>query len=165
MNIIFLDIDGVLNSQLYHESTVYKTPTTREESDLQDIDPKAIGFLNDLIKATEAKIVITSTWRRSHSDVKLQELFEKRGFIGKIIDHTPMLGEHTVRGNEILTWIERNEKLLGKSRSDFSNYVIFDDDSDMLYWQRNNFLLVDGYVGLTPNLCYKAEWIFKNFVH
>jgi len=24
MNIIFLDIDGVLNSQLYHESTVFK---------------------------------------------------------------------------------------------------------------------------------------------
>jgi hypothetical protein len=90
-------------------------------------------------------------------------LFNKKGFIGEIIGHTPILGEYTVRGNEILAWIEQNKNLIGKFRHDFNNYVIFDDDSDMLYWQRNNFLLVDGYVGLTPNLCYKAEWILNSF--
>jgi hypothetical protein len=105
MNIIFLDI-GVLNSTLYHESIEHVIPQTREESDLQDLDPKAIGFLNDLIKNTDSKVVITSTWRRTHSDVKLQELFVKKGFLGEIIDHTPILGEFTVRGNEILTWIK-----------------------------------------------------------
>jgi len=163
MNIIFLDIDGVLNSQLYHESTEAKLPQTREESDLQDIDPKAISFLNDLIKETDAKIVITSTWRKSHSDEVLQALFEKKGFIGKIIGHTPILGESNLRGNEILSWIKSNELILGQRYHVFNTYVIFDDDSDMLYWQRNNFILIDGYVGLTPNNCYKAKWILDSF--
>jgi hypothetical protein len=30
-------------------------------------------------------------------------------------------------------------------------------DSDMLWWQREHFIWVDPYCGLTPNLIYKAK--------
>jgi len=39
---------------------------------------------------------------------------------------------------------------------DFNKYIILDDDSDMLYWQRNNFICIDGGPGLTENVAYKA---------
>jgi hypothetical protein len=130
--------------------------------ELDDIDPKAVGFLNNLITKTGAKIVISSTWRGSHTRPELQRILEARGFIGEIIDYTPHLNQDCVRGNEILKWMKDNEKLLGKSYHEFETYVIFDDDSDMLYWQRNNFILINGYVGLTPKDCWKAERLLKD---
>ena len=41
-------------------------------------------------------------------------------------------------------------------------YVILDDDSDMLYWQRNSYFQVDSYSGLTPNLCYRVVNYLNN---
>ena len=164
MGIIFLDIDGVLNSRLYYESPRYdynKDSVDPLERKLSDIDPKSIEFLNDLIEKTGAKVVITSTWRRYYTIVELSELFKKRGFVGEILDKTPTCGSDCLRGNEILRWVKENETLIGRHYHEFNDYVILDDDSDMLYWQRNNFIVVDGYVGLTPNICYKAERVLK----
>jgi hypothetical protein len=164
--IIFLDIDGVLNSTLYYENLEFKEikadQNDRFLNKLYDIDEKAISFLNHLIKNTGAKIVISSTWRKNTAIEELTKLFKMKGFIGEIIDYTPRLGEGNLRGNEILKWIENNITLIGQLRHEYRSYVIFDDDSDMLYWQRNNFILIDGYVGLTPNNVYKAEYILNN---
>ena len=50
----------------------------------------------------------------------------------------------------IYNWINKNpEKEI--------NYVIFDDDSDMLLWQRENFFWVDRYCGITSTILYKAK--------
>jgi hypothetical protein len=157
MKLIFLDIDGVLNSQLYYE----RIQGTEQERERYDLDPISIGFLNTLIEDTNAKVVIISTWRKYQTIEELQKLLETRGFIGEIIGFTPHLGKGNLRGNEILLWMNDNEKLLGESYSDFDTFVIFDDDSDMLYWQRENFILIDGYVGLTPTNCYKATRILN----
>lgn len=43
-----------------------------------------------------------------------------------------------------------------------SKYVILDDDSDMLYWQRNNFILIDRFVGLTMGNVFQAKKILNN---
>ena len=53
--IIFLDIDGVLNSQLYAERM------TREHgSGYYDLDPHAIELLNEL---ADCDFVLSSSWR------------------------------------------------------------------------------------------------------
>jgi hypothetical protein len=39
----------------------------------------------------------------------------------------------------------------------YGNYVIIDDDSDMLLHQAEHFFLTDNYSGLTPNTCYKIK--------
>lgn len=169
MKVIFLDIDGVLNSELFYRDkhNTTKKPKrastkSREDYQLDNLDPNCISYLNDLIDKTGAKIVISSTWRMGNELDYLTDLLAKRGFKGEVIDYTPILSHKgMVRGNEIHSWIEDNcEKLCGSRLSaDFREYVIFDDDSDMLYWQRNNFIHVDRWCGLTPNHCYKAQFI------
>jgi diphthamide synthase subunit DPH2 len=163
MNIIFLDIDGVLNSELYYSSNRYKEIedfTNRIEEQAEDVDPLAVSFLNELINKTNAKIVISSTWRNNNTIEQLQEILRQRGFTGEIIGLTPRLlnkDDCILRGNEILCWIKNNKQLLGQEYYNFKSYVIFDDDSDMLYWQKDNFILCDGYVGLTNRNCYRAQ--------
>lgn len=159
--IIFLDIDGVLNSQSYYESDRYKEKETdnRFDYDLEEIDERAVSYLSDLIKETNADIVVSSTWRNRYSVEEFQKLLEAKGLVGKVIGKTPRCGEDCIRGNEILKWMKTNIK----DYSDFNCYVILDDDSDMLYWQRNNLIVVDGSVGLTSTLCYRAKRILKSF--
>ncbi len=153
--IIFLDIDGVLNSQLFYTSGRH---STRRAEFRNDIDPESVKLLNELIKETGAKVVVTSTWRQGRSIEELQSILEHNEFVGEVIGKTDNLrSEHCLRGNEILKWIKDNENIVGCSYSDYRHYIILDDDSDMLYWQRNNLFLTDGYCGLTPNLVYKAS--------
>lgn len=165
MKIIFLDIDGVLNNELFcrakRQCDRHKEAEEKELPNcVGDIDPKSVGFLNELIKDTGAKVVISSTWR--HGGIEYcRKALEACGFEGDIIDVTPSLHhECVVRGNEIYWWLQRNHELLGTR--DFKDYVIFDDDSDMLYWQRNNFIQIDAYAGLTPNHCYRAKRLLNN---
>ena len=56
MKIIFLDIDGVLTSDMYEESRLEKRDDNR-------IDLSRVKLLAELVKSTDAKIVLTSTWR------------------------------------------------------------------------------------------------------
>lgn len=158
--LIFLDIDGVLNSQLWY----VRTKGSRERDDL---DREAIGFLNNLIKKTDAKVVVTSTWRLGRTVEELQEILTRNGFVGEVIDKTKDIrygedGDCVLRGNEILQWMKSHPEILGCYYPDYKHYVIFDDDSDMLYWQRNNFIQTDPYVGLTPTNTYKAEKILNS---
>ncbi|MCR9263352.1 MAG: HAD domain-containing protein [Flavobacteriaceae bacterium] len=160
MKIIFLDIDGVMNNQLYfksrHQSMVKNE--TREEYDLSMIDDRCVDLLNHVVEKTEAKIVISSSWRLGRTVESLVSLFEAKGFKGEIIDKTPVLNykvfsNSVPRGCEIKAWIDMYEK---NHDEKIHKYVILDDDSDMLLWQRENYFRVDGYSGLTPNLCYRV---------
>lgn len=155
-NIIFLDIDGVLNCQ-----------QAFKEGNCKYIDWKC-GFghhmsfyhpskqlLNNLIKETNADIVISSTWRKS--GIKwLNMVWEEEKMEGKIIGITPSLHFNPnisiPRGMEIQYWLNQegfrhinwseNEQLKYMKESNISNYIIIDDDSDMLYQQRNHFIHV-----------------------
>jgi len=148
-----------MNNQLWFIKTKGNRPD-------DDIDPENMKYLNSLIKDTGAVVVITSTWRLNSTVAELQALFNRNGFEGEIIDKTLDLryngcGSCILRGNEILYWIQKHEDLIGQSYHDYKNYVILDDDSDMLYWQRNNLILVDAYCGLTPNMAYRAARILN----
>lgn len=161
MKIIFLDIDGVLNHEAFYKERFEKRYEKGViEHPYSEIDPKSINNLNQLIKDTGAEVVISSTWRHSGIDY-CKDALEFHGFIGKIIDMTPDLrSDNCLRGNEILKWIKDNEKLVGPYYN-FTEYVILDDDSDMLYWQRNNFLLIDRFVGLTMGDVFRAKRILN----
>ena len=171
MKLIFLDIDGVLNHQLFWHEKSQSDRRKELQKDApdgaHDIDPEKIGLLNNLIDATGAKVVISSSWRNGRTVKDLIELFDWFGFKGEIIGKTPRLwfghdqnedwrNTSVPRGCEIKAWIENNKGILGAKISKLQ-YVIFDDDSDMLLWQREHFIWVDPYAGLTPNLIYKAQ--------
>lgn len=162
MKIIFLDIDGVLNHEKFYKERFEKR---YEEGSMSypysEIDPECVKNLNQLIKDTGAKVVISSTWR--HSGLKYcEDALKFHGFEGEIIDTTPSSRcGMCVRGNEILKWIQDHKDLVGEYYN-FTEYVILDDDSDMLYMQRNNFLLIDRFVGFTMGDVFRAKKILNN---
>lgn len=163
--LIFLDFDGVLNNQIWYVATRGKRadPETGKRI-LDDIDPLCVERLNTLVKNTGAKVVVSSTWRLNRSIKELQEVLDRNGFQGEVIGKTEDLrtydgGSYILRGNEILKWLEQHD---AKSfNSDHINYVILDDDSDMLLWQKDNFVQTDAYCGLTPNDVWRATKILN----
>lgn len=160
MKIIFLDVDGVLNNELFYTTVNHPKAETMEEFNLQQFDPRCVKLLNDITDKTSANIVVSSSWR---TDPDIIDILQKAGITGNIIGTTPKLYftsnieyKYSVpRGCEIKAWLELNKEKLGDKMSKVQ-YVILDDDSDMLYWQREHFFLVDGYAGLTKNIAYRV---------
>lgn len=164
MKIIFLDIDGVLNHEAFYKEryALIQNKQWHVEYPQSEFCPKTVSNLNTLIKDTGAKVVISSTWRMGRSKEQLQVLLEGVGFEGEVIGTTPIINtKNSLRGNEILAWIRDNEELIGSRDYNFTEYVILDDDSDMLYWQRNNFLLIDRFAGLTMGAVFQAKKILN----
>ena len=128
MKIIFLDIDGVLNS---------KETLTRANS-IIGIDPFLVSIFNRIIFATDAKIVISSSWRNSESE---REEIRKR--VMPFLDITPNC-KSRIRGDEIKEWLDK--------QSDVEKYAILDDDSDMLKEQLPNFFHTTWENGLTEEI-------------
>ncbi len=164
--IIFLDIDGVLNCQLFYKDRV-RLHTKSEDPELDDLEyysgelcKERIGWLNDLCKEIGAVVVISSSWRNGKTVERLREIFKYCGATFEIIDKTPHTGYE--RGTEISKWIKENvtPETHGSKYYDFDTYAIIDDDSDMLLNQQHNFFLTDGYSGLTPNTCYRIKRFF-----
>lgn len=131
MKVLFLDIDGVLNSHDWFRRRVTEQPTGNYWE--RQIDPRAVGLLNEIIEATGAKIVISSTWRKNYTLQELRAGLESRGFCGEIIAVT---GEDLsgIRGWEIGKWLD--EHFYGTSyripmRNVIERFAIVDDDSDM----------------------------------
>lgn len=152
IKIIFLDIDGVLNHQIYYTNRVISDEELEANWPLCDLCDNSVRYLNQIVNATGAKVVLSSTWRLGNTIEEVQEALERKGFVGKIIDKTDYFKPmpfYTCRGNEIEDWIRNHEDELGKYY-EFEDYVILDDDSDMLYRHRNNYVKIDPYIGLTP---------------
>ena len=146
MKIIFLDIDGVLNS-----SDNWVHPDDREGDpnslywNLYDLDPERIKILNTIIQQTEAKIVISSAWRWAHSLESIDKMLKTRGLVGDIIGETPMLTSIMLdRGDEIKMWLDNNE--------DVDSFVII-DDIDFEGFSKlfpRHFVLVEDFTGILP---------------
>jgi hypothetical protein len=124
MRVVFLDIDGVMNSVEFLGQMI-ATGTYQRNS----LDRSAVAVLNKIVEATGAGFVITSTWRKSRSLDLLRTIFREHGFTGQVIDTTPDLSqlprgaERLVRGDEILVWLELHPEA--------DEFVIIDDDADM----------------------------------
>ncbi len=158
MNIIFLDIDGVLNSQAMYESntdTIINTPSGK-------LSQYCINNLNHITDNTNAKIVISSTWRKY--DHNITDTLQQAGITGDITSQTPILsGKYYLRGNEILAWIQENTLIINKPYHEFHSFVILDDDSDMLLWHKENYFNIDYFSGLTHNHAHKIINFFNKF--
>lgn len=120
MRIIFLDVDGVLNSQSFAEKMFDEDGVLVFREDI--LDKRAIACLRRIVKATDATIVLSSTWRKISSARKhLAEQLAEYGL--SIHSDTPDTGKE--RGDDISAWFARHKDISVES------YVILDDDSDM----------------------------------
>lgn len=170
--IIFLDIDGVFNCQIFYQENykevkkrlrkqVKSKEIERLERYKSQICPDRIKWFSELCKEVKADVVISSTWRIGKSVEELQEIMNYCGGSFRIIGKTENLGYE--RGIEISKWLRDNVKpeTYGCNYYDFHRYAIIDDDCDMLLNQRFNFFQTDNYSGLTPNTCYKIKRFFS----
>jgi hypothetical protein len=156
---LFVDIDGVLNSEIfYRDRQAGYNNAFKMEHPLSEIDMVSVGFLSMITEQTGAKVVITSTWRLGRSVKELQDMLAQCGFTGEVIGVTPVLDMHhdcIVRGNEILKWMLDNRDLVG-SQFDYRHYAILDDDFDMLLSQKDNFIQIDSWCGITSKNAQRA---------
>lgn len=151
MKVIFLDIDGIINSEDY---ALYRYESKKFDLD-EFIDERAVALLNYIIKKTDAKVVLSSSWRGDRENT--EKRLKAGGFKYDIFDITPY--EPTrYRGKEIKMWIDKYEK----DHEPLESYVIIDDDDDMLPEQKNNFVHCNFQHGLTCVDVYKAIDILNN---
>lgn len=184
-HIVFLDVDGVLNCQLfyterykhltqYNDIPFYKTVKkylrkllkTKELSKFDyyksEMCPMRMGLLNELCEETNSAVVLSASMRSGWTVEELQEIFNYCGATFNIIGKTGHCKER-VRGVEILEWLRENcMQWFGVHEHDFYRYAIIDDDSDMLLWQQHNFFKVDNYSGLTPTTTYLIRRFFTH---
>jgi hypothetical protein len=122
MKILFLDIDGVLNSSDYYRKGRILSKTMWNHH-INQIDPEAVKYLNEIVEKSGCKIVISSTWRKSDSEYAIAEMLRQRGFKypESVVDRTPVLNHE--RGQEIKAWWSEHPEV--------TEIVILDDDVDM----------------------------------
>lgn len=122
-NIVFLDFDGVLNSTLY-----LKTTDASGARGVMGLDPVAIQRLNRLVDKTDARVVVSSTWRFGRTVQQLREILSAKGFTGTVIGKTPELSGKP-RGQEIQAWLDAAPLFDVVVKS----FIILDDDADMFH--------------------------------
>lgn len=126
MKILFLDLDGVLNSHAF-----WKRRAKENISLDNKLDPIAIERLNRLTDETGAKLVVSSTWRLPYvwnSQLgMLVRLLQGAGIKGEVIGMTPDHQKQYGRGGEIQAWMLQARQ----NGIDIESFVILDDDSDM----------------------------------
>lgn len=121
MNIIFLDVDGVLNS-ISHLKEVYYLTGIPHSNYEYPFDEKCLNNLKLLVD-DNTKIVITSKWRKDIEGInKLMEELKKYDLDKYVVGFTPILYTH--RGQEIKSFIENTD-------IEIAHFVILDDNSDM----------------------------------
>ena len=104
--IIFLDIDGVCNSKNWYKSEEYFNNDYMDP----DLDPKVLYRLNKLCDDTEAKIVISSSWKVDKSYKSRLEYAGLRNIIDSIPDLIFTVSPDLYsRGLEINTWLDNNK--------------------------------------------------------
>ena len=111
MKVIFLDIDGVLNSDEYLDKV--------KNSDIQgierDIDVGKVKLLKRAIDETGARVVLSSSWRYTRNARYLKELLAKYEIR---VDSTTYIQD--IRGLEIKKWLSENQGV--------EDFIILDDE-------------------------------------
>lgn len=143
--VLFLDIDGVLNS---HRSCLAFRgyPHGFHKDDMAKFDHVAVSLIRRLCREVDCSIVLSSSWRIIHQVIEVAN-----GLDLPIFDRTHSDGSH--RGTQIKDWLDAHPEV--------THYAIVDDDSDMLDEQAPCFVRTNANDGLTLNDYSKLKAILK----
>lgn len=152
---IFLDFDGVINTPRHRHTLTQKGLPTRDEYG-PFFDPSAVAQLEKIVAATNAGIVITSSWKYKGID-KMRSLWALRGMPGTLLGITPTAIPNFMyaRGREVNMWLSEN----APDNPLELRYVIIDDDTDFLPEQQPHLIITDPIIGLTSKDAEKAKAI------
>jgi hypothetical protein len=149
MKIIFLDIDGVMNSESY-----YKTINTKQKI-WSRFNPVSVNIVTKLVQEFDARIVISSLWRFAMKKELSKEL-NSNGLINFLHNDwsTPVI-KPSHRGKEIKLWLDLHPEI--------RDFLIFDDDEDILSEHYNRFIKTTLADGLQEEHYYKAREILEQY--
>mgnify|MGYP006896943385 CR=1 FL=1 len=173
--VLFLDIDGVLNSldwmeradstsmpadaeaaeRIARAASYLHMPPQEIARDRQRLDPDALARLARLVRETESGVIVSSSWRAVMDYRGLEELFTQimDWPRGRIRDQTPMLDMLFNRGREIDAWLEANP---------CQDYVILDDlPPEAFPGHEHRLVQTDMEAGLQDEHCLQA-WKLLN---
>jgi len=151
MKVIFLDFDGVIT-----------IPPK------WNIRPEKIKWIKKIVDETGAKIVVSSSWRSNNLENTVKYIKGNKKpcsrnkmlywLTDNIYDITPWFSDKKYnssgRGGEIQTWLDKHLEV--------ENYIIIDDDSDMLDSQLYHFIQTDYQTGFTEHEYELAYRILTN---
>jgi hypothetical protein len=158
MKVIFVDVDGVLNTPATWGAWSRMGYAAALESAL-------IARVRQLALDTGARCVLSSTWRLNTGSKGEQggypmsiASFKQRGWLEArehFVGATPYLAG-LQRGQEIRAWL--------KAHPEVTAFVVLDDSSDMLGVEAHH-VAVDPHVGLTDADCVWAKKILEMGPH
>lgn len=135
MKVIFLDIDGVLN-----------TDKDIRKFGINYIDENLVAIIYKIIKETNAKIILSSTWRIKKEDKKIVNSYLSKYNL-KIHDCTPIIEDKIKfieRKEEIKLWLDNNK---------VDKFAIIDDWDDANIG--HSFFLINNSTGITLEISEK----------
>lgn len=142
MRFIFLDIDGVLNSDKYIGSGKFNL-----ENPISQIDPDSVLLINKLVDKTGAVVILSSNWRLLFSLTKINKMFTKCGSTFRVTAKTPSQRKiSSYREDEVNEFLSKNPA---------ESFVILDDVNEF-YDLKNNLVLINSLVGITEKDLDKA---------
>ena len=133
VNIIFLDVDGVLNTSF----SMLAGPSVL-------LDPNAVQNLNKILLVTDTRIVLSTMWRKHAADrANLKNELYRLGVNTKlIIDQTPDFSKQGLRReDEIKWWVTKYNHLI-------RNWVAI-DDLNLSQLPKDNFIHTNMFMGLS----------------
>ena len=173
MNIVFLDIDGVLqpydaDSRFYCFDKKMKDKLIKDLSEKYNIDyakysiydvlavyydwhPQAIARLKYVLDSTESHIITSSDWRNEHFPDKIPNLL-------KIHDLAKYWYKDNIIVKEILPIHEIRAKEIQDSLNKYpiDNYVVLDDMKELKEFFPNNSVITRDYMTINDmNNCIK----------
>ena len=136
MKVIFLDIDGVLNTN----------------SDREILDDK-LKLLSELVSKTGADVVLSSSWRYGWNQPKLNQIGTRIYRLKQLLKNNGIVIKDTIgldltKSMQIKNYLNTNL---------ISNYVVLDDEPI----DTANLVQTNGDVGLTQFDCQKAAQLLK----
>ena len=171
-NAIFLDFDGVLNAFYYPKQLADHGRVWRDRFGVL-FAPECIAQLGRIIEATDAHIIISSSWKipfEGETDEtvlnSLKGMWENRQYPGRIDGAIPNLTFQEIldmhcdgdfichKGFEIEHWLRKHPEC--------TSYVILDDEEIALPKHESHFVRTDRMIGLQKKDADQAIEILLN---
>lgn len=136
MKVLFLDIDGVLNSER-SSLALGGYPHDFSEGDMAKFDHVAIALVRHLCRVTGCSVVLSSSWREYFTPHQVANALDL-----PVMDKTPDLGSYETRALEINAWLAEHH---------VERYAIVDDVPvfDVLPPLQARFVQTDPRIGLS----------------
>lgn len=150
--VLFLDVDGVLNSHEWRDRAHAEPRERLAPREETHLSPALVSLVNDAVARTGAVCVLSSSWRYNHNVAQMEDrLWRAGGDAISIVDLTPThLELHGVnfhesymcesRGREISEWLSLHGAPGG--------YAVIDDCAS-LHPHMERAVITDARVGVT----------------